>query len=104
MAGLFVQKMVSLPYTLNTMFALRRGKLIFYPIMQKLKKPKRKMAIFLLTTEPTHSYKYMLMTRTAVFLCTLLFILTRTFSQEDSTQVLKKFLPLQIASIDAKVV
>jgi hypothetical protein len=62
------------------------------------------MAIFLLTTEPTQCSKNMLMKRTTIFLCALLFLLTRTFSQEDTVQVLKKFLPLQVMNIDAKVI
>lgn len=61
------------------------------------------MAIFLLTTEPPQSRKK-LMKKTTIFLCSLLFILTKTFSQEDTGQVLRKFLPLQVVSIDAKVI
>jgi hypothetical protein len=62
------------------------------------------MAIFLLTTEPTQSRNRMLMKRTIFFLATILFLLTRSFSQEDTAQVIQAVLPLQVLSIDAKVI
>lgn len=72
--------------------------------MPKLKKPKKKMAIFLLTTEPNCSHNKLLMKKTTIFLCTLFIILSKTFSQEDSAQPLPAILPLQVMSIEAKVI
>ena len=62
------------------------------------------MATFLLTTEPTNSRKNMLMKKTTIFLCTLFMVLSKSFSQGDSVQTSQPFMPLQVATIDAKVV
>jgi hypothetical protein len=62
------------------------------------------MAIFLLTTEPASSHKKMLMKKTTIILCTLLVVLSKTFSQGDSIQTLQAILPLQVMSIDAQVI
>jgi hypothetical protein len=44
------------------------------------------------------------MKKTTICLCTIFILLTRTFSQEDTAQVLRSILPLQVMSIDAKVI
>ena len=62
------------------------------------------MATFLLTTEPASCRKNMLMKKTAIFLCTLFIILSKTFSQGDSIQTLQPPMPLQVSAIDAKVI
>jgi hypothetical protein len=61
------------------------------------------MAIFLLTTEPDASRKFMLMKKTTILLCTLTILFFKTFSQGDSLQTLPALLPLQVMNIDAKV-
>lgn len=62
------------------------------------------MAIFLLTTEPNSSRKNLLMKKATIFLCALFVIFSKTFSQGDSVQTLPALLPLQVMSIDAKVI
>ena len=62
------------------------------------------MAIFLLTTEPTNSRKNLLMKKATIFLCALFIIFSKTFSQGDSLRTIHAFLPLQVMSIDAKVI
>ncbi|RYZ27825.1 MAG: hypothetical protein EOO10_11520 [Chitinophagaceae bacterium] len=44
------------------------------------------------------------MKRTTIFLFTLLFLLTKSFSQEDTAQVLRTILPLKVTNIEAIVV
>jgi hypothetical protein len=61
------------------------------------------MATFLLTTEPALNRKNMLMKKTTFFLCTLFVILSKSFSQGDSIPNLPALLPLQVMTIDAKV-
>ena len=62
------------------------------------------MATFLLTTDPNCSRKKMLMKKTAILLCVLFLLLSKTFPQEDSTQSLPDILPLQVVSIDATII
>lgn len=62
------------------------------------------MAIFLQTTEPTTSRKNLLMKKATIFLCTLFVIFSKTFSQGDSVQSLPELLPLQVMSLDAKLI
>ena len=62
------------------------------------------MATFLLTTEPTNSRKTLLMKKTAIFLCTLFIIFSKSFSQGDSVQTLPSLLPLQVVNLDVKVI
>jgi hypothetical protein len=72
--------------------------------MPTLKALKKKMATFLLTTEPNCSGKAMLMKKTFVSVCLILLVLSNTLSQQDSTQTFQVVLPLQVMNIDAKVV
>jgi len=62
------------------------------------------MATFLLTTEPNSSRKNLLMKKATIFLCALFIIFSKTFSQGDTLHTIPALLPLQVMSIDAKVV
>src|SRR5688500_18443760 len=84
MAGPFVQKMVSLPYTLNTMFALEKEKPVSFQIMQNLRRPKEKTATFLLSTEPLKNQRLMKNCLAILFLLTLF---TSIDAQSDSTVI-----------------
>lgn len=62
------------------------------------------MAIFLLTTEPTTSRKNLLMKKATIFLCSLFIIFSKSFSQGDSLPTMHVLIPLQVVSLEAKVI